>query len=175
MEDWVTLFDPFRANWTMTDWLWELWHLISKGLVDWSKLWQILLLYLYYNSNVFTIYSVVIYWDMSKYSLSSLNSSKKVKKCYSILHENPPPYETENWVTPFPCSLPRPTHIKLSCNVCNGWGRGESITSKSTDRINVVKLHYTFHLCTVMTLSPYILHICMGSILSHLSRNTQCI
>ena len=71
MEDWVTLFDPFRANWTMTDWLWVLWLM---GLVDRNKLWQIILLYLYYNSNIFTIYSVVLYWDISKYSLSSLNS-----------------------------------------------------------------------------------------------------
>ena len=71
---------------------------------------------------IFTIYSVIIYWDVSKYSLSSLNSSKKVKKCYSILHENPPPYKTENWVTPFPCSLPRLNHIKINCNVCNGSG-----------------------------------------------------
>ena len=51
---------------------------------------------------------------MSKYSLSSFISSKRIKNCYTILHENPPPYETENCVTPFPCSLPRPTHIKLA-------------------------------------------------------------
>ena len=38
---------------------------------------------------------------MSKVQLSSLIRSKRVKKCYTILHENPPPYETENCVTPF--------------------------------------------------------------------------
>ena len=52
---------------------------------------------------------------MSKFPLNSSNTSKN--KCYKILHENPPPYITENCVTPFPCSLPRPAHIKLSCNV----------------------------------------------------------
>ena len=45
---------------------------------------------------------------------------KKVKKVLHILHEKPPPYETENCVTPFPCSLPRPTHIKLQCLQCSG-------------------------------------------------------
>ena len=38
---------------------------------------------------------------MSKCPLSSSMSSKTVKRGFTILHENPPPYKTENCVTPF--------------------------------------------------------------------------
>ena len=83
MEDWVTLFDLFRANCTMNDWLWELWHLISKDLADWSKFWQILLIYLYHISNIFTIYSVLFVVWLSLSYLYSINCSQ-----YKMVNRN---------------------------------------------------------------------------------------
>ena len=38
---------------------------------------------------------------MLKWPVSSSIGSKTVKRGYTILHENPPPYKTESCVTPF--------------------------------------------------------------------------
>ena len=114
----------------------------------------------------FTIYSVLIYWDVLKYSLSSSISSKRVNKCYTILHANPPQYE--DCVTPFPCSLLRPTHTKLCCNVSNGWRRvdewgGEWIMEKYFNQTlpctscKQIKILLSFVSLVIHYLCPWIL------------------